>query len=264
MKITINSRNRIYATVLCFIFLFLGGVLLLHSTLSIRTLEGMMDSPDTLPPDADERLVLLISGNRQFSVIAAIISATGFILSLIILVSTYRSRIGKYMRVIERIDLLKPGAVNVASITFPDEDEFGNLGKRLNTLISVLTQFDALKTEKIQVLNGTIAKLAERIPQAFAILDSDLKVVYSNEIFGKVFDINISEGQSIKSFFQSEDFFALHNTAIEEMSAVSSKSIVITAGKQNYKCSLAMIVSGKESQTKLANVICIFESVKKS
>jgi hypothetical protein len=181
MKITRTSKTRFYASMLCLLFVVGGAVLLFYTSLSIKSLERLLPvDPQTgiipITPQHD-----MLSTWKHLNLEIAIGCGAGFFFSFLLFMGSFRSRVSKYMRIIERLDFSNPGPLNLAALRFPEEDEFGNLGQRLNRLVERLEAFDRMKGDRVRIIMAILRELGKHTTDAIAVLSPLFYIIYASE-----------------------------------------------------------------------------------
>lgn len=205
MKITRTGKTRFYASMLCLLFIFGGAVLLFYTSLSIKSLEKLFPvAPQTgITPPAPQQDML--STWKHLNLGIAIGCSAGFLFSFLLFLGSFRSRISKYMRIIERLDFSNPGPLNLASLRFPEEDEFGNLGQRLNRLIERLDTFDRMKGDRVRITMAILRELGKHTADAIAVLSPSFQIIYSSDACSSLFGIKeFRENMRMTAAFKSE------------------------------------------------------------
>lgn len=205
MKINRTSKTRLYASMLCLLFLIGGAVLLLYTSLSITGLEKIKQGDTDTPGKTAPPLAGMISTWKHLNLGIAIGCGAGFAFSFLLFLGSFRSRLGKYMRIIERLDFSDPGPLNLAALRFPDEDEFGNLGQRLNRLIERLETFDRMKGDKVRIAMALLRELGRHTQDAIAVINPSFQIIFASETCSTLFGIKeFRENLRMTAAFKSE------------------------------------------------------------
>ena len=77
------------------------------------------------------------------------------------------------------------------NIQFPEQDEFGDLGRWLNKFIARMREFDRIKVERLRASQQKVAFLSEIMDKGVVIVSNENKVTYANSAFIK--GLNIGE-----------------------------------------------------------------------
>jgi hypothetical protein len=142
-----------------------------------------------------------------FRVVIVLLFGTGFVISSLFFLVMRRRGIASYKRIIDRISSERSMSFNL-NIQFPEQDEFGNLGKWLNKFIEQMREFDQIKVERLRTSQQKVAYLAEMTRKGLIILSSDKKISYANSHI--ITHLNIGEktivGLPINKVIESETF----------------------------------------------------------
>lgn len=111
-----------------------------------------------------------------------------FIFLLIYYYIRYRS-IEHYKRCIEEFKKMQNMDTLIFSERFPEKDEFGDLGKHLNSFMLLLKRFDDLKKERIFLEKRKVKYFIDFINIPIIIIDKEGYIVDINSTFYKKFNI---------------------------------------------------------------------------
>ncbi len=141
--------------------------------------------------DIDTEIFKIKQLEQSYESLNIIILSTGSFLALITLFVLINFR-GRSLRSYNTIiDRLKVNPANFSlNINFPPEDMFGNLGSRLNKLITALQTFDRIKQQKYLLERVKTKTILEQLDSPVYILDERLEFDTYNEAFGDAFDID--------------------------------------------------------------------------
>lgn len=162
---------------------------------------------------------------------------------LLILYSLIKiNSISTYMKILKKFDLSDTERFNL-DIRFPENDEFGNLGKYLNNFVKTLSEFDNLKREKITLLDKGNDLLIDLINIPTIVINEKLEIVKVNNSFYKELKISPDlelEKTKINILLQGEEpskyFTDMLSGAIEEN---KKYDISCNVGNSNYSLTIS-------------------------
>ena len=264
MRIPRSRKIRYYAAILSLIFIVGGAFLLLYTNLSVKTLEQSLNGDQLLRKNIKlfNKLSAMSRGMRDLNIGIAIISGTGILFAFLLFITSFRSRISKYLRIVDRLDLSNPGPLNLANLNFPEEDEFGNLGSRLNKLVSRMEQFDRLKGDRIRSWKTIIKELDQYSGEAAAVITSGYAFAFTSRKFNEMFDhTETKELCKINAVFQDETLPELTTQLIEKQSAAVDKEVILSTDSHHCKCRIIGIPI-LDSNYNVSEIFFVFKEIK--
>jgi transcriptional regulator with PAS, ATPase and Fis domain len=123
-----------------------------------------------------------------FRVVIVLLFGSGFVISSLFFLVTRRKGFASYKRIIDRISSERSMSFNL-NIRFPEQDEFGNLGKWLNKFVEQMREFDQIKVERLRTSQQKVDFLAEMTKKGIVIVSSESKITYANSHIIKSLDI---------------------------------------------------------------------------
>jgi len=117
-----------------------------------------------------------------FRVVIVLLFGSGFVISSLFFLVTRRRGFSSYKRIIDRLSSERSMSFNL-NIQFPEQDEFGDLGRWLNKFIARMKEFDRIKVERLRASQQKVAFLTEIMDKGIVILSNENKVTYANSIF---------------------------------------------------------------------------------
>jgi PAS domain-containing protein len=125
---------------------------------------------------------------NAFRIVVIAFFGTGFVISSLLFLVSRRRGFVAYKRIIDRLS--SEGTMNFnLNISFPEKDEFGNLGKYLNKFIAQMRSFDRIKVERLRASQQKITALSEAVEKGLIIVSSENKITYANSHFVKLFNL---------------------------------------------------------------------------
>lgn len=121
--------------------------------------------------------------------ILIIISGSIVALSAFYVLFNYRGKsLSKYHRILDRLNIETSNMFNL-NVKFPPDDEFGNLGTRLNKLINQLQTFDKIKQKKYVLERVKANELIELIPFPVYVMDEKYEYERYNQALLEEFEL---------------------------------------------------------------------------
>lgn len=198
-----------------------------------------------------------------FRMVVVAFLGSGLVISSLFLLIVRKRGFVAYKRIIDRLSSERSMSFNL-NISFPEHDEFGNLGKWLNKFIAKLREFDRIKVERLRAAQQTVAFLSEAIGKALIILSNEGKITYANSQFGK--SLNIGEktisGLPINKVIENEKLLATLEELKEKPKNQVLTDLKIKKGEVVYKTKIRIfpIIS---SEVSLMETMIIFDSLQK-
>jgi len=262
MKIPINSKIRFYSGVLCFIFVLGGAAIVLFNMMTVESLELIAEKHLDILKQY-KNAANLAPTLKQFNLIIIILSGGGFLISLLIFITSFRSHAGKYNRIIDKLDIVKAGTFSLSNISFPKEDEFGNLGERLNKLIRILNDFDKMKADKLIASNNKLLLLGNKIEEAICVITPEFRFSFSNNAFNTAFDLKESkEHFKINAVFQSPELEEIINKTIFKNTETREMELSINSKEYKYKTIISCLPVFSNN-FKVSEAFIFFHEIKK-
>ena len=187
----------------------------------------------------------------------------GFVISsLLFLVSRRRGFIA-YKRIIDRLS--SEGTMNFnLNISFPERDEFGDLGKYLNKFIAQMRAFDRIKVERLRSSQQKIAALSEAVEKGLLIVSNENKITYANSQFIKLFNIGEKTvaGLPLSKVIQNEVLDQVLEEVKEKPKDRILNDLRMKAGEVMYKTKVSVIPI-IDSEVSLIETMVIFDYISK-
>jgi signal transduction histidine kinase len=198
-----------------------------------------------------------------FRLIVIFFFGAGFVISSLILIVTRRKGFVAYKRMIDRLSSGRSMNFNL-NITFPEQDEFGNLGKWLNKFMEQVRIFDKIKVEKLRALQQQVAFLTESIDKGVVIVSSESKISSVNTHFVQL--LNIGEksviGLPINKVVENESILQALDEIKDKPKNQVLEDLKIKSGDTVYKTKVT-IVPIISSEVTLMETMIIFDYIQK-
>ena len=198
-----------------------------------------------------------------FRVVIVLLFGSGFVISSLFFLVTRRRGFASYKRIIDRISSERSMSFNL-NVRFPEQDEFGDLGKWLNKFIEQMREFDQIKVERLRAFQQKVALLAEMTKKGMVIVSSDNKITFANSHIIKSLDIGDKTivGLPINKVIENEELDALLDELQEKPKNHLLEDLRIKAGEFVYKAKVD-IVPIISSDVTLMKTMLIFYYIQK-
>ncbi len=290
--IPLQTRIKIYLAI-SIVSQFIGFISFFLVYIIVRKAKNKMEEFQVLV-NFTERSYIFISILLIFSILYGI-SIYFFV---------FKKGINKYRELKRRLDevsILED--FNLKSISFPEEDEFGNIGTLFMAIINKIEKYNELRTERLYVEFEKNRLLADfiNIPILFVSLEKGEKIVqYYNESFEKIFakknekefyDIKnlqlnslyiasseqkepkfkgvldvfdkMSEQEMVYSFIDKEFDSAIDYAIVQKTKTTIKKEIRTINGLELYKSDRIEIYPILDRQGNTFEIVILFDKIKK-
>jgi len=198
-----------------------------------------------------------------FRIIVICVFGSGFVISSLFLLFTRKKGFVAYKRIIDRISSERSMSFNL-NVKFPEEDEFGNLGKWLNKFIEQARKFDKIKVERLRASQQKLTYLSESIEKGLIFVSNDQKITYANSYFIKQLKIGNKTivGLPINKVIDNDD---LTNSLIELKKKPKNKTLEdlrLKSGDLVYKTKIT-IIPIIDSEVNLMETMLVFDYIQK-
>jgi len=119
-----------------------------------------------------------------FRVVIVLLFGTGFVISSLFFLVTRRRGFASYKRIIDRLSSERSMSFNL-NIQFPEQDEFGDLGRWLNKFIVRMREFDRIKVERLRASQQKVAFLSDIVDKGIVFVSKENRITYANSLFIK-------------------------------------------------------------------------------
>lgn len=186
-----NRILRIFSGILCIVFALGGAGLLLYNNINADSLQKIQKEVTSAPGQFKKVEPLLHNTEKlleQQNFWILLVSISGFILSLGIMVFSLRRSISAYQRYIKRLERVpQPGRFLLEKLSFPENDEFGNLGYHLNLLLKYLKQFEMQRENMRFKERNRFKQLSADIDSPVICIDRSQNIVEQNHALRETF-----------------------------------------------------------------------------
>lgn len=266
MKIPRSRKIRYYAAVLTLIFIVGGAFLLLYTNLSVKNLDHSLNGDTQLRKNIPlfNKLSGMRRSLRNLNIGITVTAGVGILFSFLVFITSFRSRISKYLRIVDRLDLTNPGPLNLASLSFPEEDEFGNLGSRLNNLVGKMEQFDRLKGDRIRSWKTVLKELDQHSGEAAAVVTTGYAFSFTSRKFNELFQhTETKEPCKINAVFQDDTLPDMTTKLLEKESAALDKDVTLDTDRHHCRCRIIGIPI-LDSNYNVSEIFYVFKDTKLS
>jgi PAS domain-containing protein len=200
---------------------------------------------------------------RLFRLVVVFVFGASFVISSFILVISRRRGFVAYKRIIERLSSDRSMNFNL-NITFPEEDEFGNLGKWLNKLLAHLRDFDRIKVERLRAAQQEFNVLVEAVEKGLMVVDADGKIKAVNSHFRRLFNTGDKTivGLPLDSVLHGEKVEETLTEIAENPKNRELEDIMIESSEVTYKTTVR-ITPVISSDVALMETLFIFDYIQK-
>jgi transcriptional regulator with PAS, ATPase and Fis domain len=198
-----------------------------------------------------------------FRHVVIIFFGAGFVVSSFIFLMKRKRGFSAYRRIIERLSSEGSMSFNL-NVTFPERDEFGNLGSWLNRFIQQMKVFDKIKVERLRAAQQKISALSEMCDRAIIVLSEEMKIIYANSHFKNL--LNIGEknimGIPVESVLENEMLITALNGLEQKPKNQVLKDVKVKSGDVTYKTTIT-VVPIISSDVRLMETMIIFDYIQK-
>lgn len=211
---------------------------------------------DTLEYEQVEGLTAEINTTNIIIVILIIISFGTAITTLIIIET---KGLKTYKNISKNLDITDKTLINLKNINLPDEDEFGNLGKRIKNLINTVIKFDEMKKSVIQKTNSQLDFLMDNYPEPLIILDYMFKIKKINNMVTTRFQLN--EDITNNKIFEIMEFTGYNFKAMADSYEKQTIDCIVKLSDNEYKAMVNFKRFAGENETQ--EYILLFSEIEK-
>lgn len=203
------------------------------------------------------------SAVTMFRLVVVFLFGAGFVISAIILIVTQRRGFLAYKRIIDRLSSARSTQFNL-NISFPEQDQLGDLGKHLNKFIQRLREFDRIKVERLRAFQQEVNHLAEAMEKGVLVVTKDNRISFANSHFKQLFNIGdrTVAGLPMGAVLQNERVLAALEEIREKPKDHLLDDLKIKSGEVTYKTRVA-IIPIISSDVRLMETLIIFDYVQK-
>jgi signal transduction histidine kinase len=198
-----------------------------------------------------------------FRLVVIFLFGAGFVISAIILVVTQQRGFTAYKRIIDRLASAKSSQFNL-NISFPEQDELGDLGSYLNRFVKELREFDRIKVERMRAAQQQVNFLAEAMEKGVLLVSRENKIDFANSHFRELFKTGERTivGLPIGSVLQNDEIMKALGEIQEKPKNKVLHDLKIKSGEVVYKttASLVPIIS---SEVRLLSTLIVFDYIQK-
>lgn len=189
-----NRMMRIFSGILSVVFALGGAGLLLYNNITAGSIAELGRHIKTVPSLAAKTTPILTNTAlllEQQNFWILVVSVSGFIFSLGILVFSLRRSITAYLRYIKKLERVpQPGRFTLDKLAFPEDDEFGNLGHHLNLLIRYIKSFEQQRDNMRLIEHNRFQRLVRETVAPVICIDKEHNILQNNLAFHDQFFLN--------------------------------------------------------------------------
>lgn len=120
-----------------------------------------------------------------FRVVIVLLFGSGFVISSLFFLVTRRRGLSSYKRIIDRVSSERSMSFNL-NIQFPEQDEFGDLGRWLNKFVSRMREFDRIKVERLRASQQKLSAIAETVDKGILFVSNEKRITFANKAFTRL------------------------------------------------------------------------------
>ena len=177
-----------------------------------------------------------------FRVVIVLLFGTGFVISSLFFMLTRRRGLSSYKRIIDRLSNERSMSFNL-NIRFPEQDEFGDLGRWLNKFVLRMREFDRIKVERLRASQQKLSAIADMVDRGILFISTDGKISFANKAFGSVIDTGGKTvvGLPLKKVVESEEIAHALDELQRKPKDRTLTDIRIKSGDSAYKARVDMV-----------------------
>ncbi|MDR2734905.1 MAG: hypothetical protein LBC99_09770 [Spirochaetota bacterium] len=201
MKYSRFRRIRILLIILALLPIVFGSVISVHSKLLSGGVKAVIAQEDS---DYSEALPELAENLELYSTIGLAAALAGILLCISILAGMQRGRLGTYRSYVRKLASLgnDRSVFSLNNISFPNEDDLGNLGETLNAIITQLQEFEALRQEELLLADAVTRAAVNNYPEPIAVFDDRFVLLFFSHIFAELMPGKIAAGMRTNEIFR--------------------------------------------------------------
>ncbi len=206
---------------------------------------------------------VIIHGIYIFRIVVIFLFGSGFVISSLLFISLRRKSITAYKKIIDRIANDRSMSFNL-NISFPETDEFGDLGRWLNRFVATLRKFDQLKVERLRAAQQKISFLSEAMNKGVVVLSRERRISFVNSHFNRLLNLGDKSiiGLPIEKIISDERFLKTLDMLEEKPKNTQIDDLKIKVDNVIYRTKV-MLVPIISSELKLEEVLVIFDYIQK-
>jgi len=249
MKMSISVFMKIYNFFAMLFFIFGTFAILIGGP-------ALIESYEITDPQVISSLLI-------FRIVVIYVFGVGFVISSFIFIIMRRKGIVAYKRIIDRLSSDRSMGFNL-NLTFPETDEFGNLGRWLNKFIARMREFDRIKVERLRAFQQKISYLAEAIDKGLLVISGENKISYVNSHFMKLLNIRDKSivGLPVNKVIQDEQFLNALNELKNKPKNQVLDDLRFKVGDVSYKTKVNFVPI-ITSEVELIETLVIFDYITK-
>ncbi|MCK4804267.1 MAG: PAS domain-containing protein [Spirochaetes bacterium] len=206
---------------------------------------------------------VIIYGTVIFRIVVIILFGVGFVFSSFIILAKRKRGFASYKRIIDRLSIERSMSFNL-NVSFPEKDEFGNLGKWLNKFIEQMREFDKIKVERLRAYQQKLTALSEAAEKGLLVLSNGNKITYANSHFKKL--LNIGEktivGLPMETVVQNEELINSLESLSDKPKNRVLNDLKVKSNGVVYK-TRATVIPIISSEVQLMETMVIFDYIQK-
>jgi len=203
MKFSRFRRIRILLLILALLPIVFGSAISVHSKLLVGGIHAVIAN---MPEDSEniEKLEELAENLEIYSTIGLVSALTGVLLCISILAGMQRGRLGAYRSYLRKLASLGSDRAkfSLSNLSFPNEDDLGNLGATLNAILAQLQEFEALRQEELLLADSVTRAAINSCPDPIAVFDDRFVLLFFSHAFAERMSRKITAGMHTNEIFK--------------------------------------------------------------
>lgn len=123
------------------------------------------------------------------NIIIIIVAVIGLILSTASILLIEIKGLKVYEKIMESVNLADKSINSLSKLSFPANDELGNLGQKIKYIIDVMSSFDELKKQIINRQNFELDFVINNYPQPVVMINHSYDIIKINNVFKDKFGV---------------------------------------------------------------------------
>ncbi|MFW6180993.1 MAG: PAS domain-containing protein [Spirochaetota bacterium] len=198
-----------------------------------------------------------------FRLVVVFLFGAGFVISGMILMITQRRGFTAYKRIIDRLSTARSTQFNL-NISFPEQDELGDLGRYLNRFVRELREFDRIKVERLRAYQQQVSYLAEAAGKGIVVVNRENRITFANSSFRQSFNLGEKTvvGLPVGTVLQNERVLQALEQIGEKPRDTVLDDLKIKSGEVLYKTKVTLVPI-ITSEVRLIETMLVFEYIQK-
>jgi len=203
MKFSRFRRIRVLLIIMALLPIVFGSAVSVHSKLLVGGIHAVIED---MREDSENIAALeeLAANLEVYSTIGLAAAGAGVLLCISILAGMQRGRLGAYRSYLRKLAAVDNErlAFSLGSLSFPNEDDLGNLGETLNAIIAQLREFEALRQEELLLADAVTRAAVNNCSDPIAVFDDRFVLLFFSHAFAEQMAKKITAGMHTNEIFK--------------------------------------------------------------